>query len=392
MHSPLLQDFRKSFIFSVPTKIIFGIGTIDKIAEEIMELKIAKPLIVTDQGIVSSGLLEILEGILKGNNINYEIFSQVKSNPTSQTITKGTHKYLNSLCNGLIALGGGSTIDAAKAIGIQARHNKPVCYFSGINKVEKETPPLIAIPTTVGTGAEISFQAILLNNNTNCKIVISSPKIAPDAAIYDPQLLATLPISVAAATGIDSLARAIESYVSKEATLLTDVINIEAIRLTGSSLRQFVADPSNLDYGVKIQLASILSAVGSINSENGIVSSMAKPLEGYLNIHHGIACGVMLPHVMQWNLIANPDKYALIAELLGEEVSGFSVIDRSAKAVSSVQKLVYDIGLPTTLTEIGFKYELIEDMAQDIINSYNANSNPRRTTKEDIINLYNQAI
>ncbi|KJS86481.1 MAG: hypothetical protein JM58_06900 [Peptococcaceae bacterium BICA1-8] len=390
MQIPFFQDLKRPFVFSVPTKIIFGIGSIETIVQEITQLKISKPLIVTDQGVVCSGLSEIIERMLNESNMEYEIFSQVIINPTSQIITKGSHKYLNNFCDGIIALGGGSTIDAAKAIGIQVSHGKPICYYEGQDKLDKDIPPLIAIPTTVGTGAEVSFKTLIVNNNH--KFIISSHKIAPKVAFFDPQLLATLPIEIAAATGIDSLTRAIECYVSKEATLVTDLLNIEAIRLIGSSLRQFVADPSNVDYGVKIQLASILSAVGSLNSENGNVSVMAKPLEGYLNIHHGIACGIMLPHVMKWNLIANPDKYALIAELMGEEVTGFSVMDRATKAVSSVQKLVFNIGLPTTLTEIGIDYDLIENMAQDVINSFCSNGNPRKTNTEDIINLFNQAI
>ncbi|MGI6226034.1 MAG: iron-containing alcohol dehydrogenase [Peptococcales bacterium] len=393
MYIPFLQDFKKPFTISIPAKIIFGIGSIDKIIDELIFLKIKKPLVVTDQGIIYSGIWEIIERILKKNNIEYEIFSQLKLNPTYPIIKKGTHKYINNFCDGIIALGGGSTIDTAKVIGIQVNEGKPINeYVRFNNKLERDIPSLIAIPTTIATGSEINYKTILIDSKSKYKHNYFSPKIAPKTVVYDPQLLATLPVKLAAASGIASLTKAIECYVAKDATFVTDLFNIEAIRLVGSSLRQFVADPSNLDYAVKIQLASILTAICSLNLENGIVSFMANPLEDCLDIHYGVACGIMLPHVMQWNLIANPDKYALIAEFLGEEINGFSVVDRSVKAVCAIQKLVLDIGMPTSLTEIGFKFEMIEDIVQNLVENFGSNGNPRITTKEDIINLYNFAM
>lgn len=392
MKTQILYDIKKNFNFSVPTQIIFGIGASANIDEVVEQLNIKKPLIITDKGIVEAGITKSIIEELENNKIDFEIFGQVEINPTVQTVVKGVNKYKNAFCDGLIALGGGSVIDAAKAIGILVTHQQPLNQFEGKDLLTHDIPPLLAVPTTAGTGAEVSFEAVIIDNVSNYKLTINSTKLAPKVALLDPTLLATLPVKIAAATGIDSLTRAIEGFVSKESTLITDILNMEAIKLIGSSLRQFVADPSNLDFGAKMQLACVLTTVGSINSGNGNVSFMAKPLEGYLNIHHGIACGVMLPHIMRWNLIANPDKYAIIAEKLGEEVNGYSVMDKALMAVSAVQKLVLDIGLPSTLTEIGVKFDLIEKMASDAVNSFSSNGNPRRTSLENMIALYNEAL
>lgn len=392
METQFFHDLKKSFSFSVPTQIIFGVGCTTNIHELVKKMNIKKPLVVTDPGIINSGLLKEIISRLENNKILYELFDQVEINPSVQTVVKGANKYQTGFCDGLIAMGGGSVIDAAKAIGILVTHSQPLNEFEGKDLLKYDIPPLLAVPTTAGTGAEVSFEAVIIDKILNYKLTINSIKLAPKIALLDPVLLGTLPERIAAATGIDTLTRAIEGFVSKEATLITDLLNIEAIRLVGSSLRQFVADPSNIDFGAKMQLACVLTTIGSINSGNGNVSFMAKPLESYLNIHHGIACGVMLPHIMQWNLIANPDKYALIAEKLGEDVNGHSVMDKASKAVSSVQKLVLDVGLPTTLTEIGLKYDIIEKMANDAFNSLDSNGNPRRTSLEDIVELYNKAL
>jgi len=392
MTPEMYQDLKKNFCFCVPTQIYFGIGCTASLGEMVKKLAVRKPLIVTDRGITDVGILTGITENLKNAGIVFEIFDQVEINPSVQTVIKGANRYQTGFCDGLIAVGGGSVIDAAKAIGILVTHDRPLNSYEGKDLLEEEIPPFLAVPTTAGTGAEVSFEAVIIDKVANYKLTVNSIKLAPKIALLDPTLLSTLPARVAAATGIDTLTRAIEGFVSKEATLLTDILNIEAIRLVGSSLRQFVADPSNLDFGAKMQQACVLTTIGSINSGNGNVSFMAKPLESYLNIHHGIACGIMLPHIMQWNLIANPDKYALIAEKLGEGVNGHSVMDKALMAVTAVQKLVLDIGLPTTLTEIGIKYDIIENMASDAVNSLLSNGNPRRTTLEDVVELYNKAL
>lgn len=392
MMSEIYQDLKKDFCFCVPTQIIFGIDCIANLADFVKRFSLKKPLIVTDQGIINVGILDNICRKLQVAGIEFEVFGHVEINPSVQTVIKGANKYRLGFCDGLIALGGGSVIDAAKAIGILVTHNRPLIDYRGQDLLDTEIPPLLAIPTTAGTGAEVSYEAIIIDKSINNKMTINSIKLAPKVAFLDSALLSTLPAQVAAATGLDTLTRAIEGFVSKDATLLTDILNIEAIKLVGTSLRQFVADPSNLDFGAKMQLGCILSAIGSINSGNGNVSCMAKSLESYFNIHHGVACGVMLPYVMQWNLIANPEKYALIAEKLGEDVNGNSVMNKAILAVTAVHKLVLDIGLPTTLTEIGVKFDIVENMAQDVINSLVSNCNPRRTTFEDVVELYNKAL
>lgn len=388
----LLNDTKKNFEFMVPTKVLFGEGCSNTILDYTKKLNIKNPLIVTDKGIITAGLFEKVINEQFKDNICFDVFDQVEINPSIQTVLKGVNRYRSGFCDGLIALGGGSVIDATKAIGIMATHNQPLAQFEGKNHLTNDIPPLIAVPTTAGTGAEISFEAIISDKINNNKLTIYSEKLAPKVAFLDSTLLGTLPTNIAAATGIDSLSRAIEGYVSKKATLITDVLNIEAINLIGSSLRQFVADPRNLEYGAKMQLACLLTSIGAINSGKGNVNYMAKPLEGYLDIHHGIVCGVMLPSIMQWNLIANPDKYAMIAEKLGEEVTGNSVMDKAQRAVSAVQKLVLDIALPTTLTEIGVDYDIIENIADDMMDNMKANGNPRRTSLGDIIELYNKVL
>jgi len=382
----------KNFPFDFPQKIVCEVGGINKLGKLINEYGFKKIMIVTDQGLVQAGMITKVEGILKNNNINYIKFDKVEPNPSVETIKYGKNIGKNERIDSLLGIGGGSCIDAAKAIGILMTNGGSIEEYNGLDKYKKNPLPVIAIPTTAGTGSESSPSAVITNRETRDKMSIFSKKGLPLMALLDANALATLPSHIAASTGIDALSHAIESFTSLKAFSISDALASQAIKLIGKYLRLFVANRKNIEAAQGMLIASNLAGISFSHTYLGNVHALSHPIGGYYNVPHGAVNAILLPYVMGFNIISNPEKFREIALLLGEKVGNLSCIESATKAVEVVRKLLEDLNLPKCLKEIGVKEDGIDKIVKIAEKTRNASVNPRTTTIKDFENLYRIAL
>ncbi|HEX7513734.1 MAG TPA: iron-containing alcohol dehydrogenase, partial [Candidatus Methylomirabilis sp.] len=294
-------------------------------------------------------------------------------------------------CDGLIAVGGGSPMDAAKAIGFLASNGGPMRdYFAG-KKVERPLPPLAAIPTTCGTGSEVTQFAVITDTETHFKLGIGSPFNIPKVALVDPSLLVKLPSRLVASTGMDALCHAIEAYTSLLAQPVSDAFSLQAIRMIGQHLRTAVAN-GNLTDLTGMAMASMLAGLAFNNTRTTLVHAMSHAVTGHASVPHGVANAILVPYAMEFNLIGSPEKHGDIAAALGEDTDGLSVMDAARAAVDAVQELANDVGIPHTLREMGVTEAHLEAMADDAMKSGGIALNPRRPTRQDVLALYKKAL
>jgi alcohol dehydrogenase class IV len=388
-----MKHFAQSFGFYLPTKIVYEIGAIkSKLPGEIKVLNTSRVLLVTDKGVAGAGLLKDVEEALKSNEIEYKIFDDVEANPSTDTCYKGYEIAKELGAGAVVAVGGGSPIDVAKAIAILMTNGGVLDEYEGLDKFKNDPLSVLAIPTTAGTGSEVTPFAVITIRARNYKMTIMSYRILPKVAILDPNVLTTVPPHVAAACGMDALTHAIESFINLASSPVTDAFGAEAIRLIGKYLRNYVANRKDMEAAAGMLVASTLAGVAFGIGRLGDVHAMAHPLGGYFNIPHGVANAILLPRVMKFNMLADCGKYRRIAQLLGENVSGLNEREAAQLAVEAVEKLSADIGIPKTLSEVGVTEDKIPAMAKDAMLSGNILVNPRTTTLEDVENLYRSAM
>ena len=294
-------------------------------------------------------------------------------------------------CDSIITVGGGSAHDCGKGIGIAATHEGNLVDYAGIEKLVNPLPPLIAVNTTAGTASEVTRHCVLTNLETKLKFVIVNWRNVPLVSFNDPMMMLGIPAGLTAATGMDALTHAIESYVSVDANPVTDAVAMQAIKLCASNLRQAVANGQDVKARENMAYASLLAGMAFNNGNLGYVHAMAHQLGGQYDMPHGVANAMLLPVVEEYNIISNTQKFADIAEFMGENIEGLSVMDAAAKAVEAMRRLAKDVGIPSSLKEMGVKEEDFELMAINALNDGNAGSNPRKGNKQDIINLFKKA-
>ncbi|MDI3535147.1 MAG: hypothetical protein PWQ82_1512 [Thermosediminibacterales bacterium] len=385
----MLQD--KISIFRMKTNVVYGNNAVDNTGVYVRELKGTRVLIVTDPGIKKAGLLERLEKTLKEADINYTVFDEVVPNPPIEVVEKGIEVARKAEVDLFIAIGGGSSMDVAKAINILYTNGGHIKDYAGVEKVEKPTLPLIAIATTCGTGSEVTWSSVITDPEEEFKFAILSSQNIPEIAIIDPTLMAKLPPKLIASTGMDALTHAIEAYVSAKAQPFSDALAIYAIELISDNLRKAVHYQDNLENISKMAIASTIAGAAFTNGLLGLVHAMAHPLGGMFNIPHGIANAILLPYVMKFNLVANPEKFARIAKVMGENIEGLNEREAAEKALQAVIKLSTDVGIPTNLKEVGMDPSKIDKLAADSMKSGNVFSNPRKNTIEDVKTLFRNA-
>ncbi len=377
--------------FYVPTKIIKGIGAIDELGNEAKGLNAKRVLIVTGKNIVKVGAAEIVQKVLKKSGIESEIFDDVMPDPTVKVVEQGTEILKKSEFDLLVGLGGGSNIDAAKAMSIMANNDGSICDYEGSDKFTNPTLPLIAIPTTAGTGSEVTYSSVITDTERDYKFVVWSSLIAPKVAILDPHLPATAPISVVIAAGMDALTHAIESYVSKLANAYSETLALASIRLISDNLRQCVADPHNLTLMYHMQVAANMAGMAFTSTKLGIVHAVALPPSAMFHVPHGIANAILLPHGMEFNLIAYPKKFRNIAHAMGENTEGKRMMEAAYAAVDAVVELADDIGAPPNLEGVGITQESLPKMAEDAMKSGHIAVNPRQVTLDDAMMILQKA-
>ena len=379
-----------SFSFQLPTRIEFGCGVSSTAGEEAKRLGGTRALVVTDAGVDAAGLVKPVLERLSEAGVASVVFDHVAPNPRDTSVELGAKLADAEGCDVIVAVGGGSPMDTAKAIGVIATNGGKIQDYEGLGQVRKPITPLIAIPTTSGTGSEVTFWAVITDTERSFKMSVGSPLCAATVALVDPELTVGLPASATAYTGVDALTHAVEGYTTTLAEPLTDSLAVSAIRLIGKSLRRAYANGGNLDARHDMSLASLLAGVAFGNSDIAAVHCMGEAIGGLYDTPHGIAMAIYLPVVTEFNCIAVPDKYAVVAEALGEEVSGLSQLEAAKLAAAAIRKLTDDLGIPSA-SQAGVRREDFSRLAHAASINVSVESNPRVTTEQDFHALFEAA-
>ena len=377
--------------FHIPTKVVRGIGAVEQLGEEAKALGAKRALVVTDKNLAEAGLVEKVEGPLKSAGIEVDVLDEGMPDPTVKFVEKGTEVIRNGNFGVIIGLGGGSNIDAAKAMSVMASNPGSICDYEGSDKFSNPPMPIIAVPTTAGTGSEVTYASVVTDTDRDYKFVVWSSLIPPRVAILDPQMPATAPAMIRISAGMDALTHAVESYVSKNANPYSESLALSAIKLVSDNLRQSIADASNAEAMAHMQLAAHMAGMAFTNTRLGIVHAIALPPSALFHIPHGIANAILLPYGMDFNLIGNPRKFVDIAYAMGENVSGMTVMEAAMLAPEAVRNLAIDIDAPRNLETVGAERESIPKMAEDGMKSGHLAVNPRQVSIEDVVEIFEAA-
>ena len=354
-----------SFRFQAPTKILFGPDAVAQLPAELSSLGASKALVVTDPGILRAGLVEKLTTVLGQGGIGVEVFDQVEPNPRDTTILAGAEVARHSGAGALVALGGGSPIDAAKAMAVMAANDGSLTDYcgAGADPWPVRPVPIVAIPTTAGTGAEVSGAAMINLVAESRKADIFGQSIRPVTAVLDPVLTVGLPPGLTASTGIDALSHALEAYVALYANPITDALAEQAMRLVAGNLRRATFDGENLEARGNMLVASAM-AVMAAGAGLGVIHSLAQTIGGFYDAPHGLGIAVCFPLGMRYNLSAAPEKFARIAQLLGADVAGLSPSAAAEAAVPALEALLRDLGITSDLKDLGARQADIPRLAE----------------------------
>ncbi|WP_183108724.1 iron-containing alcohol dehydrogenase [Thermohalobacter berrensis] len=378
--------------YYIPTVNLLGRGTINEIGDKVKTLGGKKVLIVTDSGLVKLGMADKVKNILEDSGLEAVIFGGVQPNPTDKNVEAGFKVWKEEKCDTIVSLGGGSSHDCAKGVGLLASNGGKIHDYEGIDKSTNPMVPLIAVNTTAGTASEMTRFCIITDTNRKVKMAIVDWRVTPKISINDPDLMAGMPPALTAATGMDALTHAIEAYVSTAATPLTDSAALMAIELISKYLPVAVANGMNMEAREKMAYAQFLAGMAFNNASLGYVHAMAHQLGGYYDLPHGVCNAILLPHVEQFNLIGCADKLRDVAIAMGENVEGLSVYDAAQKAIDSIKKLSSSIGIPSGLKALGVKEEDFEVMAKNAMADACQLTNPRTATLEQVIQIFKNAM
>ncbi|BCR04449.1 1,3-propanediol dehydrogenase [Desulfuromonas versatilis] len=376
----------------VMPEIIFGLGSLSQIGDSTLRLGASKVFVVSDEGVINAGWVEKALHYLKGAGLGTEVFYSLTTNPKDFEVEQGVQKYLESGCDAIVAVGGGSPTDVAKAIAILATNGSRLQGYEGINKISHPLPPMVMVPSTAGAGSEVSQFAIIVDTQRKLKMSIISKSLVPDIAIVDPELLITKDAKLAAATGMDALTHGIESYVSLAATPLTDIHALNAIRLISRNLREAVQNRRDMVANTNMAMASLSAGIAFSNAILGATHAMTHQVDGLLDEHHGEANASILPHVMEFNLPACPERFREIAEAMGKVGKQMPLMEGAALAIEAVREIIADIGLDKGLAELGLENQFIPTLSRNALNDACLITNPRNASIEDIEGIFRKAL
>ena len=386
------MDLNRVYTWQMPTKLIVGCGCSRQAGEELKKLGGRKALIVTDSGVEGAGVLSsILEG-LKDAGVSYAVFNGVMPNPTVQCTETAADIYKAEGCDCLLGVGGGSAMDTAKAAGVMV--NNPgigIRALEGVDTFANPLPTLIAIPTTCGTGSEVTFGSVITDAERHYKFPVFSIRMAPRVALIDGSLLTKLPGPIIASTGMDALCHALESYTNLNTNPISDALDLHAIRLISLWLRPAVANanPEAMSYMV---LASCMAGIGFTNTRTSIVHAMSHPVSGFYGVAHGVANAVLLPYLMEFNLIGNIERFTEIARAMGENTIGLTTMEAARLSIKAVKQLNQDVGIPDSLKPYGVDETWLDPMVEDAMKSGLILINPVRVNRAQVKELYRRAM
>lgn len=372
----------------------FGQKAISVIPEEVKGRQFKKAFVVTDKDLIKFNVAQKVTKILEDAGIPYEIYDNVKPNPTIENVLTGVKAYAASGADFLLAIGGGSSMDTAKGIGIVTNNPEfsDIKSLEGVAATKNKSVPIIAVPTTAGTAAEVTINYVITDEEAVKKMVCVDSKDIPILAIIDSEMMSSMPKGLTAATGMDALTHAIEGYITKGAWVLTDTFELKAIELIAKNLEKAVFEPTNIAAREAMGVAQYMAGMGFSNVGLGIVHSMAHQLGALYDTPHGVANALLLPYVMEYNAPATGEKYREVARQMGvANVDSMSADEYRKAAVDAVIVLSKKIGIPQTLIEIGAKEEDLEKLAKMAYNDVCTPGNPRDTSVEDILDIYIKA-
>jgi 1,3-propanediol dehydrogenase len=372
----------------VTPEIIFGCGALAQVGESVLRQGARKVFVVSDEGVINAGWVEKALFYLKAVGLDHEVYCDISSNPKDNEVVLGLQRYLETECDSILAVGGGSPTDVAKAIAILATNGGIIQDYEGINKVTRPLPPMVVVPSTAGAGSEVTQFAIIVDQKRNLKMTIISKSLVPDIAIVDPQLLTTKSAKLTAATGIDALSHAVESFVSLAATPITEVHAIRSIKLITSNLRESFACSTNMEAKNNMAMASLQAALSFSNAILGATHAMVHQVDGLLDKHHGESNACVLPNVMEFNMIACPLKFKQIAEALGQDVTGLSTWTAAEAAIKAVRRLIRDIGLGEGLAKVGLERDALPLLSRNALKDACLITNPRDADEHDIHEIF----
>lgn len=368
-----------------------GSGAIQEIATEAKAHGFKKALVCSDPDLIKFGVTAKVTDILDKNGLEYELYSEIKPNPTIDNVKHGVETFKKSGADYLIAIGGGSSMDTSKAIGIIIANPEfeDVRSLEGVAPTKKPCVPIIAVPTTAGTAAEVTINYVITDVERKRKFVCVDPHDMPIIAIVDPDMMSSMPKGLTASTGMDALTHAIEGYTTLGAWELTDMMHLKAIEIISRSLRKAVEnDPQGRE---DMALGQYIAGMGFSNVGLGVVHGMAHPLGAFYDTPHGIANAVLLPYVMEYNAEYTGEKFKYIAEAMGVDTTGMSQTEYRAAAVNAVKQLSKDVGIPEKLHEIGVKEEDLQALSESAFADVCTGGNPRPCTVESILGIYKTA-
>ena len=391
-------DNSKVFSFFIPRTTLVGIGASKQLPERMRQLGGTKPFIVTDQGIVKTGILKQITDILDKAGMSYAIYDKTVPNPTDLNVAEATEMYKKEKCDSLITLGGGSSHDCGKGVGFVISNGGTIHDYEGVDKSHTRFPPYVAVNTTAGTASEMTRFCIITDTSRKVKMAIVDWRCTPNVAIDDPVLMKGMPPALTAATGMDALTHAVEAYVSTASTPMTDACSEKAIELINKYLRRAVANGNDMDAREGMCFAQYMAGMAFNNASLGHVHAMAHQLGGFYDLPHGECNAILLPHVSEYNLITRRSRFKKIASLLDERIEHLNTADAALRAIVAIRRLSEEVGIPKGLVELGKRYGKEVKEADIPIMTANAQkdacglTNPRIMTDAAVAEIYRKAL
>ena len=387
----------KDFGFIIPQNCQFGMGALKKLPDFLKAAGSTKVMLISDRMLEEIGVVDKVRKILADGGLEYAEYLDVVGNPTTDIVKAAGDKYVAEKCNGLLAVGGGSPMDVAKAVGVVAKFGGDIGDYEGVGKVPGKIDTLICVPTTAGTGSEVTVAAVITDTKRNYKLSVLGPQISPDYAVLDPELIMTAPASVAAACGVDALIHAMESYINTDANPFSKAMAEAAMSLIGGNIRAFVGNRGNADAACAMMLGSTFAGIAFANNRLGDIHAMSHPVSAFFNVPHGVANAVLMPKIFEFNAICADERYAKIYEYVTGKKAGEDFVPQMC--CDALAQLNADLGIPAHFADVAqvkanggaarFE-ELIPQMAIDAMKSGNVTVNPRKTSVKDVEALYAQ--
>jgi alcohol dehydrogenase class IV len=383
---------QRSFTYDLPTEIAFGMNIVNDLPQWVFKLKGSRVFVISDPGVEQAGILGKVLEPLANSDITVQTFTDVDREPDVKTIAAASEIAKSFGADIVIGVGGGSAQDAAKAVAVMVNNEGKITEYVGLDKLPNPGLPIICIPTTSGTGSEVTIWTVISDKENNRKFGIGGKYLAPTLALCDPMLTVSLPGPMTAATGIDALTHALESFVNKATQPISEALSRESMRLIAKSLRKAVAQGDNLEARYDLLLASTIAAMAFNPTRLGLAHALCMPLGGKFKVPHGTANAILLPQVMEFNLVGNLEKYKEIAEIFGENTEGLTLREAAELSVKAIKQLNQDVGITNGFAQYGVTEDDLEYIALEGMESGNVLVNPRKPTLDDLKEIVRKSI